>query len=167
MRAPEDLEAAAQRRLRPLAPALDLESFQAVWLLHEAAVAARRHLETEALGRHGLSWTQFEVLWQLWLFRSEEHRGIVDAVGLSKGSVTAVTTALGSRGLVERTVDPNDRRRVSFALTRGGRALMQQLFPEFNRAEAHFAEGLTSNDKRQLARLLRQLLGGASVRRPT
>jgi DNA-binding MarR family transcriptional regulator len=167
MRAPEELEAATQRRLRPLAPGLDLESFQAVWLLHAAAAAARRLLEAEALGRHDLSWTQFEVLWHLWLFDTEEHRGIVDAVGISKGSVTAVTTALESRGLVRRAVDPDDRRRVSFALTRQGRSLMRRLFPEFNRAEALFAEGLTSQDKRQLARLLRKLLGDASVRRPT
>jgi DNA-binding MarR family transcriptional regulator len=165
MRSPQELEAAAHSRLRPLAPTLDLESFQAVWLLHEAAAAARRHLETEALGRHDLTWTQFEVLWHLWLFETEQHRGIAASVGISKGSVTAITTALEERRLLHRVADPADRRRISFTLSRSGKSLMRKLFPEFNRAEASFAGGLSAGDKAELTRLLRQLVGDPSTRR--
>jgi DNA-binding MarR family transcriptional regulator len=165
VRSPAELDAAAQRRLRPLAPELDLQSFQSVWLLHEAARVARRHLETEALDRHELSWTQFEVLWHLWLFGAQEHRSIASSVGISKGSVTGVTTALEARNLVQRKADAADRRRVSFRLTRSGTALMRRLFPSFNQAEARFTDGLSPDDKAELARLLRLLLDDPSARR--
>jgi MarR family 2-MHQ and catechol resistance regulon transcriptional repressor len=153
-----DFETAARARLGSIAEELDLESFQAVWLLHESAAATRRHLEERALAPHGLSWTQFEVLWQLWLFGAQDHAEIVADVGVSKASVTAITADLSARGLVARTPSQRDRRRVSYALTRKGIGLMRRLFPPFNRAEAEVSRGLTPDEKVELAALLRRLI---------
>ncbi len=161
MRSADDFEAAAQRRLAPLAPALDLGAFRAVWLLHEAATAARRQMAAAALTGPGLTWTQFEVLWHLWLFGPEQHRALADELGISKGSVTAVTTALEGRGLVGRAQDGDDRRLVTFALTRNGRAAMRRLFPAVNRAEAAFSGVLQPREKAELARLLGRLVSSA------
>jgi DNA-binding MarR family transcriptional regulator len=157
-----EFESAARARLGAIAEELDVDSFQAVWLLHESAAATRRHLEQRALTPHGLSWTQFEVLWQLWLFGAQEHAEIVSDVGVSKASVTAITTALSVRGLVARTAGQQDRRRVSYALTRQGTGLMRRLFPQFNRAEAEASRGLTPDQKAELAALLRRLIAGTA-----
>jgi MarR family 2-MHQ and catechol resistance regulon transcriptional repressor len=156
-----EFETAARARLGSVAPELDLDSFQAVWLLHESASAARRHLERRALARHQLSWTQFEVLWQLWLFGAQDHGEIATDVRMSKASVTAITTALATRGLLARTASDDDRRRVSYALTGQGIGLMRELFPPFNRAEAEVSQGLTPGEKAALAGLLRRLLASA------
>jgi DNA-binding MarR family transcriptional regulator len=153
-----EFETAARARLGGIAEELDLDSFQAVWLLHESATATRRHLEQRALTPRGLSWSQFEILWQLWLFGAQEHAEIVADVAVSKASVTAITRDLSARGLIARTPSVHDRRRVSYALTRKGIALMRNLFPPFNRAEAEASGGLTSEEKVELAALLRRLI---------
>ena len=157
MRPLAEFETAARARLGSIAEELDLDSFQAVWLLHESAAATRRHLE-RVLTPHGLSWSQFEILWQLWLFGAQEHAEIVADVAVSKASVTAITTELSARGLIARTPSVRDRRRVSYALTRKGITLMRHLFPPFNRAEAEASRGLTPDEKVELAALLRRLI---------
>jgi len=154
----EAFEAAAQRRLLPLESALDLDSFQAVWLIHQAADAARRYLTENALADVDLSWTQFEVLWHVWIFGEQEPRCIAGALMQSKSGITAITTYLENRGLVRRRGDKSDRRRVHVSVTKKGDALMSRFFPRFNAAEAAFSSKLTIPQKSQLAELLRALL---------
>jgi DNA-binding MarR family transcriptional regulator len=155
-------EAAARRRLLPLESTLDLDSFQAVWLIHQAADASRRYLTDNALADVDLSWSQFEVLWHVWIFGDQEPRCIADALQQSKSGITAVTTYLENRGLVRRRGDKLDRRRVHVTVTRKGDALMRRFFPRFNAAEAAFSSRLTLPEKSQLAQLLRTLLSDDS-----
>jgi hypothetical protein len=53
-----DFDKAVEQRLGPMSQQIDLGAFQAVWLLHQVADAARRFLEAAALSRFGLSWTK-------------------------------------------------------------------------------------------------------------
>ncbi|GLZ29283.1 hypothetical protein Lesp02_14730 [Lentzea sp. NBRC 105346] len=154
-----DFEAAAEERLRPIAPELDLESFQAVWLLNQAADAARRHLEEHALLESDLSWSQFDVMWHLWLFGEQESRCVAQALRISKSGMTVIATQLVGRALVKRQVSPADRRRVYLSVTKKGEAFMKRLFPRFNRAEGTFTDALSSQQKKELAGLLHLLLG--------
>jgi DNA-binding MarR family transcriptional regulator len=163
VRSRQEFELAAGQRLASLAPGLDIGSFRAVWLLHEAAASARRQMEEQALRPHAVSWMEFEILWHLWLFGIEGHRGIADELGISKGSVTAVTAALTGRGLLKRVADPADGRLVSFALTRKGFGLMRRMFPEVDRAESAVTSGLSAAERSELARLLGQLLSTPSA----
>lgn len=154
----KDFEEAAERRLGALALELELDSFQAVWLLHQAALAARQHLERAVLTDFDLTWTQFEVLWQIWLFGEQEPRCIAREVGLSKSATTNVTSDLETRGYLLRRAGTADKRRVYFKISRRGNALMKRVFPPFNHAESDFSSNLDAPQKRQLAGLLRQLL---------
>jgi DNA-binding MarR family transcriptional regulator len=160
----DDFEAAARRRLLPLESALDLDSFQAVWLIHQAADAARRYLTDNALADVDLSWSQFEVLWHVWIFGEQEPWRIADALQQSKSGLTSVITYLENRGLVRRRPDKRDRRRVHVAVTPKGDALMTRFFPRFNAAEAAFSSTLTMPEKTQLAQLLRALLNEGAPR---
>ncbi len=153
-----EFERAAEEKLGPMALELDLDSFQAVWLLHQTALAARQHLERAVLVKHDLTWTQFEVLWHLWLFGEEELRFIARDVGLSKSATTNVTGVLESRGYLIRSPGVSDRRLVFFKISRKGIGLMKRVFPPFNHAEAEFSAGLDTGDKQQLSSLLRRLL---------
>lgn len=154
----KDFEEAAERRLGALALELELDSFQAVWLLHQAALAARQHLERAVLTNFDLTWTQFEVLWQIWLFGEQEPRCIARDVGLSKSATTNITSELEMREYLVRRPSTVDKRRVYFKISRRGNALMKRLFPPFNHAESEFSANLDAAQKRQLAGLLRQLL---------
>ena len=55
-----------------------------------------------------------------------------------------------------------DRRRVTVALTPAGEDLIEDLFPRFNQFEVRMSDGLSADEKRELARLLRIVINNAS-----
>jgi DNA-binding MarR family transcriptional regulator len=153
-----DFDKAVAQRLGPMSQQLDLGAFQAVWLLHQAADAARRYLEAAALSRFGLSWTRFEVLWHLWIFGEDEPRHICDAIGIPKSSLTTTVVQLEQAGYVKRRGSAEDGRRVIVTITERGTVFMGRVFPGFNRAEAQLTGALTADQTAQLASLLRLVI---------
>jgi MarR family transcriptional regulator, organic hydroperoxide resistance regulator len=157
-RSQQEYDAAATQRLQPLVDRLDLASFEAIWLLHQAADAARRRVEDTVLAGYDLTWSQFEVLWHLWIFEQDEPRHISRAIGIPKSSLTVMTTSLVQRGLVRRDASPSDGRLVRLRITHPGAALMTRLFPDFNGVETQLTRGLTQRQKGTLASLLRAVI---------
>ena len=68
------------------------------------------------------------------------------------------TNTLVAKGLVLRVPSEIDRRLVELELTPAGQALMAELFPQFNAAEAELVDGLSSGDLAVLTRVLRQIV---------
>ena len=153
-----DFDKAVERRLGPMSHDLDLGAFQAVWLLHQAADAARRYLEGAALSRFGLSWTKFEVLWHLWIFGEDEPRHICHAIGIPKSSLTTTVVQLEAAGYVRRRGSAEDGRRVIVTITKKGTVFMGKVFPGFNLAESQLIGGLSTDQTDQLASLLRLVI---------
>ena len=75
------------------------------------------------LAEHHLSLSQFRVLDRL-AGGSAAGRSLAEWLAVEPPSITALVDSLVIRGLVDRSVDPIDRRRVSHVLTPGGRALL-------------------------------------------
>lgn len=138
--------------------ALDFPAAHAISSLYRAANAARQHLTTTVLRPHDLTWTGFLVLWLLWIWERMETRRVAENVGISKATLTGVTDTLVSRGLVTRVPSTVDRRLVELTLTPVGHALMTELYPEFNTAEAALVTGMPSADLEVLTRALRQIV---------
>ncbi|MDX3194643.1 MarR family transcriptional regulator [Streptomyces sp. MN03-5084-2B] len=116
--------------------ALDLPAAAALSSLYRAANAVRNHLTNAVLREHDLSWTGFVVLWCVWIFDGLETRHAATVAAISKGTLTGVAKTLEGRGLLRREVDAADRRLVHLVLTDEGLALMEDLYPRFNAAEA-------------------------------
>lgn len=154
----EESEQAADATLAALPAPLDLESFRAVWLLHQAADAARQLALAQVLDDLGVSWTQFEVLWNMWIFGEHDAGWLARAAMISKSGLTGVLGQLHQRQLIARRSHDDDRRKVLVRLSPKGVAFMERLFPRYNQAEAAFATALTADQKRQLATLLRLLV---------
>lgn len=126
---------------------LDFPAALAVSSLYRAANAVRNHLTNTVLREHDLSWTGFVVLWVVWIFDGLETRHAAQSAAISKGTLTGVAKTLEARGWLRRETDPGDRRLVLLTLTDAGVALMEELYPRFNQAEAEVvarieAEGL-------------------------
>lgn len=86
--------------------------------------AARLARVTErALGELGLSLPQYRVL-SLLDEGSAAATALADHLAVSRPHVTDVVDGLAERGWVERHTDPEDRRRVSHALTEAGQAAL-------------------------------------------
>jgi DNA-binding MarR family transcriptional regulator len=82
---------------------------------------------------------------------------------MTKGTLTGVIKTLQSRRLIRRLPHRDDRRRVSISLTKAGEHLIEALFPQFNNHETLAVGALTLAEQRELARLLRLVLGQISA----
>ncbi|GLL08263.1 hypothetical protein GCM10017581_100240 [Dactylosporangium matsuzakiense] len=109
-----------------------LSATEAVLHLHRAANAVRQHA------------------------RRIETRHVAEQAGISKATLTGVVDTLSGRGLVKRTIHPDDGRLVVLQLTRGGHRLLRELLPESQNAEAY---ALSSLEPAELSRITAALRG--------
>ena len=151
-------EAAVSGRLAGMT--LDMPAMAAVSNLYRAAGAIRNHFEHTVLAPYNLTWTGWVVLWVVWIWQEVETRHVAAEAGISKGTLTGVASTLEKRGLVARRAHPDDARRVLMDLTPAGRQLMAELFPLFNRQEAHVVAPLSADEIQVLAPALRKIVIG-------
>jgi DNA-binding MarR family transcriptional regulator len=83
---------------------------------------------------------------------------LAEALHIAPRSATEVADNLEERGLVERTPDPRDRRAVLLHPTEAGRKLREEVETARTAATRAMFERLAAADRRELARLLQQLV---------
>jgi MarR family 2-MHQ and catechol resistance regulon transcriptional repressor len=139
--------------------ALALRTWIALARAHNA-VSARASAD---VARHDLTVAEFGVLEALYhkgpMLLSEVQRRIL----VSSGGITYLVDRLEKRGLVERRECPGDRRARLAALTPEGERLVRQIFPEHAAVIRDALAPLGREEKRQVIRLLRVLIGGAGA----
>ena len=103
-------------------------------------------LQAECLEPHGLSFNEYAVL-RVLSASAPAHQAspsrLAEAVVTSSGGMTRIIDRLDRTGLVERSIDPNDRRGVVVTLTAAGHSKSES-------ASASYADGRS----RVLARLV-------------
>jgi DNA-binding MarR family transcriptional regulator len=109
----------------------------------------------------GLRYWQFKVL--LTLRRegppySASPSHLADALGLTRGALSARLGLIEQAGWITRATDESDRRRVHVQLTAAGHAAFEQHVGEEARREAALLAALTADEKQVLTRLLRKLV---------
>lgn len=164
---PEELDVLA--RVSELPVDVDLEAMAVIANVWRAAQTARVQLERRVLRPEGVSWGGFSLLFNLWISgpsRPMEIRALATSMGCARPSVSSLCDTLERDGLVTRAGDPDDRRLVRVALTEDGRRLIEELFPRFNAGESELVAGLSAEDRRQLAGLLRRLLNSLRAGEP-
>jgi long-chain acyl-CoA synthetase len=126
-----------------------LDQAQDLVLCGRIAARLARHVEV-ALAAVDLTPSQYRVLLRLSEGPSGAS-GLASGLAVSRPSLTAVVDGLVARGLVERSADPSDRRRVGHALTNegtralaaGDRALEERLREILSHAEPSRAAKVT------------------------
>jgi DNA-binding MarR family transcriptional regulator len=86
--------------------------------------------------------------------RSKE---LADHLKIAPRSATEVVDALETKGLVQRSPDPGDRRATLVALTDHGRALAEEVRRTRGVESERIFDRLTRTDREHLARILQQL----------
>src|ERR1700753_1709351 len=81
------------------------------------------------IGLAGVEYTILISIGHLGLEGDVNVKTIADHLHMSGAFVTTVTSKLQTLGLVEKTQDSVDRRRISLAITEKGKALLRQLAP--------------------------------------
>lgn len=107
---------------------------------------------------------EFDVL--LWEWRTIALLGAAGAMSLSelakasgidKGQLSRVASGLTARGLVLRTIDEVDNRKISLSLTAAGRKMYKGLNKVSNERNNQFVGCLTESERKSLAGILDKL----------
>jgi DNA-binding MarR family transcriptional regulator len=83
---------------------------------------------------------------------------LADTTGVSPSTMTHRLDLLTERGLIARTVDPDNRTRSKVKLTRAGRDLFRRAVLDADVVESDVLASLSGREQRQLADLLEKLL---------
>jgi DNA-binding MarR family transcriptional regulator len=133
-------------------------------ILARHAGQARR----DSLTSDGLKHWQFKVL--LMLRRAgppytASPSELADMLGLTRGALSARLAPIEAAGLITRTVDAADRRRVHVQLTAAGYDAFERHASSEEKAERELLSALTAKEQRTLADLLRKLVVAAESER--
>ncbi|AOS64542.1 MarR family winged helix-turn-helix transcriptional regulator [Actinoalloteichus hymeniacidonis] len=117
-------------------------------------------LITQALAGHGLTPATFQALWVIDPDESPPSMKVIAArLYCNAPNLTFITNQLVDRGMVERVVDPGNRRSRLLVLTAKGRRVREELV-DTAMAKSPFAR-LTAEELGQLAILLQRTVDAA------
>ena len=141
-------------------PDLDVEPMGILGRLKRLGTHLGREVET-VLMKHGLSTSAFDVL--ATLRRSgAPHRlspgELLEMTMVSSGTMTNRIDQLEKTGLVERILNPEDRRSVLIALTEKGLATVEEAVGAHVANQQRLTRNLTAEDKAEFDRLLKKFL---------
>jgi DNA-binding MarR family transcriptional regulator len=117
------------------------------------------------LGDEHLSTARVRLLTRLWVGEvlGEEEVSPTDLSryhNVSRNTISALLAALEDQALIERAIDPDDRRRFHIRLTDAGRDLARERAPMIGaQARAWFAD-IPAEERQMLLRLLRKVRTG-------
>jgi DNA-binding MarR family transcriptional regulator len=115
-----------------------------------------------SLGRHGISWRDWQVLTNL-LLGGDTPRSPSDLAStlmVTTGAMTNVLDRLAEGGFIRRVRNRGDRRSVIVEATDAGIELWYAAVNGLGEQEAGVVSVLTATEQRQLNSLLRKLLAG-------
>lgn len=156
---PDDYIAQVLADWRRELPELDRSAFGVVGRISRLAVLLLEELEP-VFAAHDLNGGEFDVLAALRRagrpYRSTPSE-LSRALILTSGGLTRRLHSLEARGLVDRSLDPDDRRSTPVALTPAGIRLVEEVLGEHVRNEDRLLIGLTDEERDRLEALLRAL----------
>ncbi len=134
-----------------------MESGTHIRLIFGRAAKAIENVDRASIAGTGLNLSDFSILEALL------HKGplpintIGEKVLLTSGSMTAAANRLADKGLVRRVQDPSDGRCFFLHLTRSGRRLIKDAWDKHAPILERIAEILSTEERSQLARLLKKI----------
>jgi len=135
------------------------DSVDRAWKAHAEAVAAVRRYHDDVWSRSGLTMPQMRALAFLYRKGDAKAGDLAAALGVSAPTVTGIVGRLVARGLVQRKVDPSDKRKVVCALTPKGAEIVRSVHHVGEERMKRFYRMMDPEDRLALERGLRALIG--------
>ncbi len=139
-----------------------LAFMRALWALNHALEKSSRRMNNE----YGVTAQQCALLRIVGRFPGISAGQLAELLRVHPGTLSAAVNRLERRGLLERSKDPRDQRRVLLGLTKEGRALDMPAYDDIGDAVAMVLQGLTAKQVREVRRLLQGLTQQLEPRRP-
>lgn len=137
---------------------VNLDAVSVVTNIYRVAQGLRNKMEREVLSSHGLSWTSFSILYDLWIWKSVETKKLAELTAVSKATISNITKTLEKKDLVFRKTDTRDRRITYVTLTDKGKKVMEELYPQFHKGEVEIVSSLSVNEQKDVSKLLRRVI---------
>ncbi|MEI8026383.1 MAG: MarR family transcriptional regulator [Pseudomonadota bacterium] len=128
------------------------------YCLGKAGAIMRRNLNV-AFAEYGVEAKHFAVLRVLGDSNQPNQLAIGLDMGVDKATMVKLIDDLEAKGLVERIVDPADRRAKLITISRRGRGLAKTLESVRDSVESDFLRGLSLREKHTLRKTLTKLVG--------
>ena len=135
----------------------DQELSLKLFVVMSRAIEAVEKAVTKDIKRYGLNLTEFGVLEFLYHKGEQPIQIIGKKVLLASSSITYVVDKLEEKGLLERMACPNDRRVIFGRLTEKGEKLMEEIFPQHEKAMAQIFSSLSTEEKEQAIELIKRI----------
>lgn len=127
------------------------------WLLTQLAVHAHR-LAAEGFGRAGARGYHYRILAALDEFGAASQADLGRRTKMDRSDVVAAINEMAEHDLVERTPDPEDRRRNTVTVTGAGLAHLRRLDQSLDEVQDDLLGPLSPEDAKTLTALLTRLL---------
>jgi DNA-binding MarR family transcriptional regulator len=127
------------------------------WLITQLATHARR-LSADGHATVGAAAYHYRVLAALHEFGPSSQADLARRGNLDRSDVVAAVNELAAQGYVERTPDPDDRRRNLVRPTRAGTQQLRRMDKALDRVQDELLAPLSATDRTTLVRLLDELL---------
>ena len=132
---------------------------RATWLIRQAYARSSACLDDAFRdGGDGYRGYHFRLLAALEHTEETSQADLGRASGIDPSDVTETMTELLARNLVQRRIDPEDRRRNLVSITRQGRRRLEALDGVVSAAQDRLLDPLTTRERHQLLRLLHKIL---------
>ncbi len=159
---PQDWTDALLDRWTSVRSRQDMEPYQVTARISRIGLHIARRQE-EAFGRFGLNRGEVGVLGALRFAGPDQQLSptrLFKGLMLSSAGITSRLDRLERRGYVKRKPDPDDRRGVLVELTDTGRKVLDEAVTANSSREKELLANLTKQEQKELAGLLKKLLGG-------
>ncbi|MEV6429116.1 MarR family transcriptional regulator [Nocardia sp. NPDC051463] len=127
------------------------------WLLTQLAVHAHR-LASDSFGEVGARGYHYRILAALDEFGVASQAELGRRCSMDRSDVVAAINELAEQGFVERTPDPDDRRRNIVTLTKAGDRQLRRMDRALDKVQDDLLVPLSAEDRQNLTRLLTRLL---------
>lgn len=139
-------------------PELDPVSYEAFLVLMHTGGRIRSVVD-QYLTRQGTTHARFIVLAKLnrEITTPIQASELASCVGVTKQTMSSLLDGLAKDGYIRRLEDPSDKRVSLVALTQTGQVFLNRVLPGLFRAQSAMMKGLSQDELRLLATLLRRL----------
>jgi MarR family transcriptional regulator, lower aerobic nicotinate degradation pathway regulator len=111
--------------------------------------------ETEAWG---ITPVQYAALQAVVHQPDLDQRKLARTIGFDASTITGVVDRLETRGLIQRSPSPQDRRVRLLRVTKAGMDLLEAVIPAMQQCQARLLEPLNERERETFTRLLRKLV---------
>lgn len=147
-------------------PAIDIPATRVVLMLMRVTDALKYDLEAAVQRPDGMSSPGFHMCWILWLIGPAEASLVASLMGVSRATVSGISTTLERSGHVVRAPSSKDGRSVILELSPEGRSGFESIFVKTNYRYQAWVSALTSSEVSTLVKLLAKFAaGGADAKR--